>query len=72
MKFEPCVFCSSNNVEEILCDGYFEFEGNRYPLKTKYLKCKDCSTEYIGQHQIKENQEYLKTVTLNSEKTKPH
>lgn len=72
MKFEPCVSCNSVAVEEVSYDGYFEFEGNRYPLKTKYLKCQDCSTEYIGKHQIKENQEYISKVHLGKTKIKSH
>ncbi len=72
MKFESCVSCSSDNIEEIEYDGYFEFESKRYPLKTKYLKCLDCSTEYIGKHQIKENQEYIRNVNVNPKIIKPH
>jgi len=68
MKIETCVCCSSNNVEEVCYAGFFDFEGSRYPLKSKYLKCQECSTEYLGKHQIRENQEYLFSVYL--EKTK--
>ena len=63
-----CINCSSCNIEEICYDGFFEFEGSRYPLKTKYLKCQDCSYEYLGKHQIKENQEYIASVHLGKEK----
>lgn len=69
---ESCVSCNSSNVEEICYDGYFEIHGSRYPLKTKYLKCQDCSTEYLGKHQIKENQEYIASVHLGKEPIKPH
>lgn len=68
MNNESCVSCNFSNVNEVVYSGYFTFEGYEYPLKTKYLKCSDCTTEFIGKSQIKENQEYISSVKLNREK----
>lgn len=65
--FDPCVSCHSTKIEEVIYDGYFEFEGKRYDLKTKYSKCQKCKTEFISRRQIKENQEYLYSVKLTEE-----
>ena len=67
MRLDNCTLCHSNNVEQIIYDGYFEFEGKRYPLKTKFTKCKKCSAEFLSKTQIKENQEYLYSVKLKEE-----
>ena len=69
---QPCVSCNSFNVKEKVYNGYFTFEGYEYPLKTKYLKCSDCTTEFIGKNQIKENQEYIASIKVKGTKLSVH
>ena len=72
MNYDTCVSCHSTDVREIVYVGFFEFEGKRYPLKTKYTKCNNCNTEYISKCQIKENQQYIFELNSKEEYIKPH
>jgi hypothetical protein len=59
---EPCVSCNSNDISVVTHDGFFYINAKQYSIKTKYLKCNSCNTEYMGKKQIEDNKKYLDDI----------
>lgn len=62
----PCINCDSTKVNIITYDGWFTYNANLYPIKTKYLKCEKCKTEYLNKQLIEENNNFINIIKLNT------